>query len=99
MKTFALSAALAVFAFSQSATEVYAQAAGGAAPMLNTNPMPFPDVGGLTKPSVQPPPIGPYGDFTVAGTGLAVTNGYTTRYVAEEAANVYYGNLGVHFDT
>src|SRR5277367_2364797 len=39
------------------------------------------------------------GDFTVAGTGLAVTGGYSSRFVAEEAANVYYGNWGLHFDT
>jgi hypothetical protein len=61
--------------------------------------LPFPDIGGLAKPSVGPPPSGPYGDFTVAGTGLAVTGGYSSRFVAEEAANVYYGNLGLHFDT
>ena len=99
MKTFALSAAFAMFAFSQTATQLHAQAAGGAAPMLNTNPVPFPDVGGLAKPSDQPPPGGPYGDVTVAGTGLAVTGGYSSRFVAEEAANVYYGNWGLHFDT
>ena len=99
MKTFALSAALAVFALSQTATQLYAQAAGGAAPMLNTNPVPFPDIGGLAKPSGQAAPVGPYGDFTVAGTGLAVTGGYSSRFVAEEAANVYYGNWGLHFDT
>jgi hypothetical protein len=99
MKTFALSAALAMLALSQTATRVHAQAAGGAAPMLNTNPVPFPDIGGLAKPSAAPAPVGPYGDFTVAGTGLAVTGGYSNRFVAEEAANVYYGNWGLHFDT
>jgi hypothetical protein len=67
--------------------------------MLETNPVPFPDLGGLTKPSPQPPPTAPHGDFTVAGTGLAVTGGYYNRFVAEEAANVYYGNWGVHVDT
>jgi hypothetical protein len=99
MKTFALAAALAMFALSQTATKLYAQAAGGAAPMLNTNPVPYPDIGGLAKPSAGLPPVGPFGDFTIAGTGLGVTGGYSSRFVAEEAANVYYGNWGLHFDT
>jgi hypothetical protein len=90
---------LAISVFSLAPVRVLAQAAGGAAPMLDTNPVPFPSVGGLAKPSVEPQPGAPYGDFTVAGTGLAVTNGFADRFVAEEAANLYSGNWGFHFDT
>ncbi|MBR0849304.1 hypothetical protein JQ543_16240 [Bradyrhizobium diazoefficiens] len=99
MKTFVLSAMLAIFALSLAPVRVLAQAAGGAAPMLDTNPIPFPRIGGLAKPSVEVQPGAPFGDFTVAGTGLAVTGGFANRFVAEEAANVYSGDWGVHFDT
>jgi hypothetical protein len=99
MKTFALSAVLAAFALFLTGMQVRAQDIGGALAMFETNPLPFPQLGGLTKPSAQPPPAAPYGDITIAGTGLSVTNGFSSRFVAEEAANVYYSGWGFHVDT
>lgn len=60
---------------------------------------------GLTVPFVtKAPPIqaissGLVGDVTVSGTGLAVTNGFSSRAAAELDANVYYSGVGLHFQT
>jgi hypothetical protein len=80
----------------------------------NNAPAPGQGLGGAVMPIPQPPATGPYGtvmtvpqpastapygDLTVTGTGLAVTNGFATRYVADVAGNWYYSGLGLHFDT
>jgi hypothetical protein len=60
---------------------------------------------GAIMPIIPPGPLAPQpsaalsGDMTVSGTGLAVTNGYANRYVAEFAGNWYYSGLGLHLDT
>jgi hypothetical protein len=95
---------LAAFCIVQMGALARAEDSAGA-PVMYTKAPPSDAVssgqsgGGVMMPIPQLPTIAPYGDVTIAGTGLAVTNGFSNRAVADFAANWYYSGLGLHVDT
>jgi hypothetical protein len=87
-RSVAIGVSLAACVLAQFGVQARAQDSGSTPPIVTKAP---------ANPTPTAPAI-PYGDVTFTGTGLAVTNGFSNRAVAELAANWYYAGLGVHFD-
>jgi hypothetical protein len=102
-KAFAFGLLLAAISVMQWTDEARAQDIP-AAPVMYTKAPPNSDPaavmpaqgGGAMMPLPQ---LAPHGDVTIAGTGLAVTNGFSNRAVADVAANWYASGFGLHLDT
>jgi hypothetical protein len=111
-KVLTIGCAMSAFALVQTAAPGCAQERGAALAVYSKSPpsnfgdqtatlvapIPVTGAGGATIPVPRPPSAIPYGDGTVAGTGLAVTRGFSDRAVADIAINWYYSAFGLHLD-
>jgi hypothetical protein len=111
-KVVTIGCAMSAFALVQTAAPGCAQERGAALAIYSKSPpsnvgdqtatlvapIPVTGAGGATIPVPRPPSATPYGDATVAGTGLALTKGFSNRAVADVAINWYYSALGLHLD-